>query len=369
AERTVESVVDEYLNAANAFYEQSESTDIPCAEEGNNRNGIDELTAEVSTVVSSVPVSIGGWSGGNEMETHENMTTENNTLVVKPSNANQECRVVISSESSIHAIREMFNEIDSVLNDGSLQANKTSYLVNQDVLHKMLQGADERKLFFGLIKERLSNWVTTDTGMSLLAKFAENRSTRPLLSVLIPSVLLRLSEKWREVILGLMLSLLTHEEFVNKCLEGGVSSSFAKIFRSELATDECVKIGMKLAWAKSRTVHEFLVHFGRSITKTAKGRLFIERLTKPPPEGLEWTDFIKFLPLVPNFQVTVTEKERETRKRIVEKLAEVPFETAAEKPIEEVNPLTSPTPSSAVTSLPIQSTAVSGDEETPALPS
>ncbi|GMS99275.1 hypothetical protein PENTCL1PPCAC_21450, partial [Pristionchus entomophagus] len=120
---------------------------------------------------------------------------------------------------------------------------------------------------------------STDNGMFLIQMFAQKQSLRPLLIYPIASILHRLGETNGKQVLTAMLSNQTCHFFIRSCLEGEESSSFAKMFHSDIDNDECASIGMSLldrADGRDRArIRAFLSRHGRSIAETEKGRAFI----------------------------------------------------------------------------------------------
>ncbi|GMR43008.1 hypothetical protein PMAYCL1PPCAC_13203 [Pristionchus mayeri] len=217
-----------------------------------------------------------------EKKPEERCTVAMNHL---PSNVTEETFEVEKSEAYAKALNEIFDEMDAVTK-GEKEAIKGLHFYAQKSLALEQKCAGAHRLFSDLVKERISNWAESEIGLTLLEKFVRERRFRHDQTASVASVLHRLNNEKGERILSLMLS----RGFIENCLEGGASSPFAGIFRSELADDDCIKFGMKLTHAVPFRVHEFLTHFGRSIADTGKGRLFIQTLKKPPPEGCGWTN-------------------------------------------------------------------------------
>ncbi|GMR43004.1 hypothetical protein PMAYCL1PPCAC_13199, partial [Pristionchus mayeri] len=320
AETTVESAVDECLNAANVLDGHPEIMMRPPRDSS--------LDDEIEIIDDDDEIEI--IEDDDEIEIlHESICKkpEGRTAVARESTggestvaqqANENTRrerppSLVDTDPQQSAIRKMFDEVDAAMKDGTWNLKQSSDYANNFIKQNVVQSANSRKLFSDLLEERISMWLTRKIGRNILKIFVRIRSLQLLMSVAVASVLHCLTDLTGDIILHHMVSSTEYREFIEVCLVGD-PSPFARLFHSELTADECMQIGMQLTQTWPERIHDFLTHFGLSIAETKNGQLFIERLTKGSPEGYGWRVLMKFLPPIPNILVSTESTSVDGRK-------------------------------------------------------
>ncbi|GMT04407.1 hypothetical protein PENTCL1PPCAC_26581, partial [Pristionchus entomophagus] len=193
-------------------------------------------------------------------------------------------------------LRNKFNEIVQKLTSNTVKVADLNTFVNSNVVVWFMKEQHTRRAFIDLINESILNWLETKRGLTFLKVLTLKFLLRTMLIPTVASVMHHLMGSEGEKVLDLMLSFKTAHLFITNCLKGDETSSFMRMLRSDMKTNDCAKIGMAMTRASDVLMRNFLVRIGGLVAETEKGRAFMALLASPLPVGWNWTELFKFLP-------------------------------------------------------------------------